>query len=108
MGKKIEAGDTVQKVRGYPWPGVVVSAFRTLAGRPRFVVECTVPEVAGALHIYLEDQLVVTTPKPIIGGDVFVEGRWLKGDEVTAVAIVAGVSEDVVRLVLDALGEVRS
>ncbi len=53
----MQIGDRVQKVRGYRWPGVVVSVFETLAGHRRVVVECTVPEVAGALHIYNEDQL---------------------------------------------------
>lgn len=50
-------GDKVQKVSGYTWPGVVVSVFKTLKGQTRIVVECTVPEVAGALHIYNPEQL---------------------------------------------------
>lgn len=45
-------GTPVRKTAGYPFPGVVVAAFRTLAGEERYVVECTVPEVAGMLHIY--------------------------------------------------------
>lgn len=44
--------DKVQKRNGYRWPGVVVGRFWTLRGQPRYVVECTVPEVRGALHIY--------------------------------------------------------
>ena len=55
----MKIGDKVQKVRGYKWPGVVVSVFETLAGAQRVVVECTVPEVAGALHIYNADQLEI-------------------------------------------------
>ena len=47
----------MQKATGYKWPGVVVSVFETLAGKTRVVVECTVPEVAGALHIYSPEQL---------------------------------------------------
>lgn len=47
----------VQKVKGYQWPGVVVSAFHTLDGKARYVVECTVPAVSGALHIFSGDQL---------------------------------------------------
>ena len=47
----------VEKVRGYQWPGVVVADFRTLAGERRLVVECTVPEIAGALHIYSPEQI---------------------------------------------------
>lgn len=53
----LKVGDKVQKVRGYRWPGEVVSVFVTLGGEYRVVVECTVPEVAGALHIYSFDQI---------------------------------------------------
>lgn len=55
----MQTGDRVQKVKGYKWPGVVVAVFDTLAGQRRVVVECTAPEVAGALHIYNEQQLEV-------------------------------------------------
>lgn len=54
---KFKIGDKVKKVKGYKWPGVVVSAFMTLEGKVRYVVECTVPEVEGALHIYSETQI---------------------------------------------------
>lgn len=47
----------MQKIRGYKWPGVIVAEFNTLAGERRFVVECTVEEVAGALHIFAPEQL---------------------------------------------------
>jgi hypothetical protein len=53
-----KVGDRVQKATGYKWPGVVVSVFTTLGGKTRVVVECTVTEVAGALHIYSPEQLV--------------------------------------------------
>jgi hypothetical protein len=53
-----KVGDRAQKATGYKWPGIVVSVFETHAGKTRVVVECTVPEVAGALHIYSPDQLV--------------------------------------------------
>jgi hypothetical protein len=53
-----KVGDRVQKTTGYKWPGVVVSVFTTLGGKTRVVVECTVAEVAGALHIYSPEQLV--------------------------------------------------
>ena len=56
-GRVLHVGDAVQKRSGYKWPGVVVAVFQTLAGERRVVVECTVPEVAGALHIYNEAQL---------------------------------------------------
>jgi hypothetical protein len=54
---KFLVGDNVRKVKGYEWPGVVVAAFRTLRGDERYVVECTVSEVAGALHVYAPEQL---------------------------------------------------
>lgn len=57
-----QVGDRVRKRIGYKWPGVVVAAFETLAGERRYVVECTVPEVAGALHIYSREQLESADP----------------------------------------------
>lgn len=54
-----KVGDRVEKVSGYKWPGVVISVFETLAGETRLVVECTVPEVKGALHIYNAQQLTL-------------------------------------------------
>jgi len=59
MNTQFKVGDKVEKVSGYKWPGIVVSAFDTLAGERRVVVECTTPEVAGALHIYNEKQLML-------------------------------------------------
>lgn len=53
----MKIGDKVQKVKGYAWPGIIVADFVNLKGQRRLVVECTVTEVAGALHIYNEDQL---------------------------------------------------
>lgn len=53
----MQIGDTVAKRSGYLWPGVIVAKFTTLAGETRYVVECTVPEVRGALHIYSENQI---------------------------------------------------
>ena len=53
----MQTGDKVEKVSGYKWPGVIVADFKTLTGERRLVVECTAPEVAGALHIYNEGQL---------------------------------------------------
>ena len=54
---KFDVGDFVEKRSGYPWPGVVVSRFHTTEGHARYVVECTVREVYGALHIYNGNQL---------------------------------------------------
>lgn len=50
--RAMRVGDRVQKRSGYKWPGVIVAIFETLSGETRVVVECTVPDVAGALHIY--------------------------------------------------------
>jgi hypothetical protein len=49
---ELQIGDRVIKPIGYPFPGVIVAKFTTTAGAPRYVVECTVPECAGMLHIY--------------------------------------------------------
>lgn len=51
--------DKVEKIKGYKWPGVIVADFLTTKGERRLVVECSVPEVAGALHIYAPEQLQV-------------------------------------------------
>lgn len=58
-GTDIREGHRVQKIKGYKWPGVVVSTFKTLSGEWRCVVECTTPEVQGALHIYNREQLEI-------------------------------------------------
>lgn len=55
--QQFNPGDHVVKVSGYRYPGIVVAAFQNLAGQWRYVVECTVPEVAGMLHIYNGGQL---------------------------------------------------
>lgn len=57
-----KVGDKVEKVKGYRWPGEVVASFVTLQGEYRVVVECTVPEVAGALHIYAPEQIAGRQP----------------------------------------------
>lgn len=49
---KFEMWEGVQKRRGFRWPGVIVARFHTTAGKARYVVECVVREVRGALHIY--------------------------------------------------------
>jgi len=53
----MKIGDKVHKTKGYAWPGIIVADFTNLAGQRRIVVECTVPEVAGALHIYNPEQV---------------------------------------------------
>lgn len=44
-------GDKVRKMGGWEWSGVVVSCFETLDGKPRYVIECTMPQISGALHV---------------------------------------------------------
>ena len=56
-GQAFAEGDRVRKVKGYKFPGIVVAAFTNLRGDWRYVVECTVDEVAGMLHIYNGEQL---------------------------------------------------
>lgn len=55
----MKIGDKVEKIAGYKWPGVVIMMGLNLSGDIRVVVECTVPEVSGALHIYSPIQLRV-------------------------------------------------
>jgi hypothetical protein len=52
-----ERGTRVRKVKGYPFPGIIVSTFNTLGGQQRYVVECTAPGVEGCLHIFSPEQL---------------------------------------------------
>jgi hypothetical protein len=59
METQFKVGDKVEKTSGYKWPGRVVSVFDTLSGERRVVVECTVAEISGALHIYNEKQLTL-------------------------------------------------
>lgn len=54
---RFEMWESVQKRRGFRWPGVIVSRFHTSAGKARYVVECVVREVKGALHIYSASDL---------------------------------------------------
>ena len=54
-----EVGDRVEKRRGYKYPGVVVAVFTKLDGQTRYVVESTVFETRGMLHIFSFDQLIL-------------------------------------------------
>lgn len=54
---KFTVGDEVKKVKGYHYFGVVVSAFTTLKGEDRFVVESTSHGSKGMLFIFNEGQL---------------------------------------------------
>lgn len=71
-------GDTVQKRRGYRFPGVVVAVYETLNGDTRYVVECTAESAEGCQHIFNEGQLDyrdVETP------DELWMGVWDEADE---------------------------
>lgn len=50
-------GDTVRKVQGYAFPGIVVACFAKLNGGVRYVVESTSPDTQGLLHVFNENQL---------------------------------------------------
>lgn len=51
----MKKGDRVFKTRGYPFPGIIVASFLTLAGERRYVVESTI--LPGMLHIFNKTQL---------------------------------------------------
>lgn len=60
MGDRIlKIGDTVKKIKGYPFPGVVVADFKNYRGERRVVVEARHPDILGCLHIYNPEQLEV-------------------------------------------------
>jgi uncharacterized protein YjhX (UPF0386 family) len=54
---KFRVGAKVQKVKGYKYPGVVVSVFRTLKRQVRYVVEADGDGYEGMLHIFNNEQL---------------------------------------------------
>lgn len=54
---RLPVGTHVRRAGGYPFAGVVVSAFTTTAGNVRFVVEATGVDYAGMLHIFNGGQL---------------------------------------------------
>lgn len=60
---RLPLGTAVEKVGGYPFPGIVVAAFHTLSGQERFVVEATGEGYRGMLHIFNGGQLrkIITT-----------------------------------------------
>jgi len=51
---KFKIGDKVEKVKGYQFPGTVVSVFTTTNGNIRLVVEM---DNFGLLHIFNEEQI---------------------------------------------------
>ena len=59
---KFKIGDKVKKVKGYEFPGTIVSCFLTKEGNKRVVVEMT---KFGLLHIFNEEQLELDTDKAV-------------------------------------------
>lgn len=53
---KFKVGDRVEKVRGYMFPGTVVSVFYTTLGEIRVVVEM---DTYRLLHIFNQEQLTL-------------------------------------------------
>lgn len=51
-----KVGDKVNKVKGYKFPGTIVSVFNTIKGDIRLVVEM---DNFGLLHIFNENQLEI-------------------------------------------------
>lgn len=54
---KFKNGDKVYKNKGYKYPGIIVSAFKTTAGKERYVVECIQEGCEGMLHIFNDSVL---------------------------------------------------
>lgn len=56
---KFKINDIVHKNSGYRYPGVIVSAFFTLSGKERYVVELVSisGDGVGMLHIFSDTQL---------------------------------------------------
>lgn len=56
MENNFKVGDKVDKVKGYQFPGTVVSVFITTSGETRLVVEM---DNYGLLHIFNPSQLKI-------------------------------------------------
>jgi hypothetical protein len=56
-GTLFQVGEHVYKVKGYPYPGIVVAAFYNTKGQVRYVIEATGADYEGMLHIFSEEQL---------------------------------------------------
>lgn len=67
MRAAFRVGDRVKKLRGYAFPGVIVSVFRTCADETRYVVELVETHLrdeelpTGLLHIFSEANLARRT-----------------------------------------------
>jgi hypothetical protein len=47
----------VRKIKGYKYPGVIVSVFYTLDKNVRYVVEADHPDFRGMLHIFSDGDI---------------------------------------------------
>lgn len=56
----MNVGDKVHKIKGYGFTGWIVSAFTTLEGKERYVVE--MEGSGGLLHIFAPEQLELGEP----------------------------------------------
>lgn len=56
--QRLKVGDLINKVGGYAFEGVVVSAFTTLRGEERIVAELTTSNGLGMLHVFSPEQLI--------------------------------------------------
>lgn len=61
---KFREGDHVRKPQGYAFPGEVRCAFRTRAGKWRYVVEAIHEDFEGMLHIFDGDRLEPANWRP--------------------------------------------
>ena len=64
---EFKPGDMVQKREGFRFPGVVVSAFMTLDGERRYVVEASNRDFRGCLHICAGKQLEMRVAMAVQG-----------------------------------------
>lgn len=58
---KFNIGQSVSKIKGYEYLGLVVAAFQTTKGEDRYVVESTSRGSRGMLFIFNEGQLAEDT-----------------------------------------------
>jgi len=56
----MKIGTTVEKSKGYRYPGIIIGVVNKLNGQVRYVVECTAKGAEGMLHIFNESQLRIT------------------------------------------------
>ena len=91
MGK-FEVRDTVAKVSGYRFPGIVTGVVYKLDGSLRYIVEADHPDFEGMTHIFNGDQLkhrvrqdvLPDLPTDVVPGQLW---RHANGSEYIVVAV---------------------